>query len=515
MFDINIHAGADFRLTFYMRDPEGNLIDLTGSVIQAQLKPFPESLQHIDFDVEHNGAGGRCQLSLSKAATEQIDFDKGVYDVMITFPDENRKKVLYGNAKVIPAVTRPVPILPIDMKLEIVPNADALPMPGIMYRIWYCYETGAFCIWDGDAYQVMNTEANWNTMVNKPEEFPPEDHNHDDRYYTEGETDALLADKADTADLGSLAFESSVDYDTEVANKPTLGALADHDTVDYTTELTNTPTLGTMAAIDDAPSDNKEYVRKNGDWSEATGGSGSVDWDDITNKPATFSPSTHSHGDISNGGALTSSVTIANNDRLVITDASDGNKIRAAVNFDGSTTSKALTPKGTFESFAASSHNHDSRYYKESEVDALLLDKADTADLGTMAAVNDAPSDGSEYVRKNGAWAVASGGGGSADWGDIGGDLEDQTDLKDALDAKLESVTPSTDTVGSASAGTAISADDITSWSAGSLGAASYDGDTETLEISFGSLPSLSYTSRSIPNISVTSKTVVTGITTA
>lgn len=450
MFDINIHAGADFRLTFYMRDPEGNLIDLTGCVIQAQLKPFAESPDAIDFVVQHNGAGGRCQLSLSKSTTEQIDFDKGVYDVMITDPDENRKKVLWGMAKVIPAVTRPVPILPIDLELVIVPNVAALPQPGIMYRIWYCYETGVFYIWDGEQYRVMNTEANWDTMVNKPETFPPESHNHDDRYYTENEVDTLLGSKADTADLGSLAYESSVDYDTEVTGKPTLGALAGKDAADWST--------------------------------------------DIDNIPAEFPPS---------------------------------------------------------------SHTHDDRYYTEAETDALLANK-----------IGDAPSDGSRYVRQNGDWVVTGGGGGASAWGEIEGDLEDQTDLKDALDAKADaadlgaladhdtvdytteltnkptlgtlasqdtvdydtdvtnkptlgalaakdSVTASTDSVGSATAGTAISADDITDWSAGTLPGAVYDDATETLEISFGSLPSLSYTSRSIPNISVTSKTVVTGITTA
>lgn len=34
--------------------------------------------------------------------------------------------------------------------------------------------------------------------------------------------------------------------------------------------------------------------------------------------------------------------------------------------------------------------------------------------LGTMAAVNDAPSDGTTYGRKNGAWEAASGGSGLA-----------------------------------------------------------------------------------------------------
>lgn len=64
--------------------------------------------------------------------------------------------------------------------------------------------------------------------------------------------------------------------------------------------------------------------------------------------------------------------------------------------------------------------------------------------------------------------------------------------------------------VGSASAGTAIPADDITAWSTGVLPSASYDNETETLEFTFGTLPSLSYTAKSIPNISVTTKTVYT-----
>ena len=109
--------------------------------------------------------------------------------------------------------------------------------------------------------------------------------------------------------------------------------------------------------------------------------------------------------------------------------------------------------------------------------------------------------------------------------------------------------TAQTTSIGSASAGTAISADDITSWDAGStptLGTAIAADDItawstgtlptavvtgENLTFNFGSLPSLSYTTKSIPNvtsvgsvpslsyttrtipnISVTQKTVVTNI---
>ena len=69
-----------------------------------------------------------------------------------------------------------------------------------------------------------------------------------------------------------------------------------------------------------------------------------------------MTPSSHTHGNIQNGGTLqTNDVTIASGDKLVVTDSSDSNKIaRTSVSFDGSTTTKALTPKGTFETFLKS-----------------------------------------------------------------------------------------------------------------------------------------------------------------
>lgn len=65
-------------------------------------------------------------------------------------------------------------------------------------------------------------------------------------------------------------------------------------------------------------------------------------------------PSSHTHGNIQNGGTLqTNDITIANGDKLVVTDSSDSSKVaRTSVSFDGSTTTTALTPKGTFESFS-------------------------------------------------------------------------------------------------------------------------------------------------------------------
>ena len=68
--------------------------------------------------------------------------------------------------------------------------------------------------------------------------------------------------------------------------------------------------------------------------------------------------SSHTHGNIQNGGTLqTNDITIANGDKLVVTDSSDSSKVaRASIAFDGSTATKALTQKGTWETFNNYSH---------------------------------------------------------------------------------------------------------------------------------------------------------------
>lgn len=64
--------------------------------------------------------------------------------------------------------------------------------------------------------------------------------------------------------------------------------------------------------------------------------------------------SSHAHGNITNAGALQADdVAIGKDDKLVITDSSNGGKVaRSSVGFNGSTTYMALTPKGAWNYFA-------------------------------------------------------------------------------------------------------------------------------------------------------------------
>lgn len=73
----------------------------------------------------------------------------------------------------------------------------------------------------------------WGTLPGKPSTFPPETHTHDDRYFTETESDARFA----TTAQGALA--DSATQPGDLSTVATTGAYGD---------LTGTPTLGTAAA---------------------------------------------------------------------------------------------------------------------------------------------------------------------------------------------------------------------------------------------------------------------------
>ena len=85
----------------------------------------------------------------------------------------------------------------------------------------------------------------------------------------------------------------------------------------------------------------------------ATFGNISITKSQVSDFPTSMTPTSHTHGNIQNGGTLqTNDITIASGDKLVVTDSSDSSKIaRTSISFDGSTANKCLTQKGTWESF--------------------------------------------------------------------------------------------------------------------------------------------------------------------
>lgn len=68
--------------------------------------------------------------------------------------------------------------------------------------------------------------TSWNGIEDKPETFPPSSHTHDDRYYTDEETDALLAIKADAEDTATREMlTDSIEPAMVATQNYTAGAL--------------------------------------------------------------------------------------------------------------------------------------------------------------------------------------------------------------------------------------------------------------------------------------------------
>lgn len=105
-YDLEIKCGEDFSFSFYLKDENGTLQDLTGKTFYAQLREFAESSKAIDFTCQHNNAGGTVTIALPHAKTSQIRFLNGVYDVIQIDGDDTRVMKLCGSVTIIPAVTR-------------------------------------------------------------------------------------------------------------------------------------------------------------------------------------------------------------------------------------------------------------------------------------------------------------------------------------------------------------------------------------------------------------------------
>ena len=126
----------------------------------------------------------------------------------------------------------------------------------------------------------------------------------------------------------------------------------------------------------------------------ATFGNISITKSQISDFPTSIAPSSHTHGNIQNGGTLqTNDITIANGDKLVVTDASDSNKVaRASISFDGTTTTQALTKAGTWVTFNNYSHPTTTavdaaavKVGKDSTGHVVIGDALTAADVGVSA----------------------------------------------------------------------------------------------------------------------------------
>lgn len=293
-------------------------------------------------------------------------------------------------------------------------SLSVFPKTGEQNIIYIDTTVNASYYWDdtSNTYKALDVQT-WATLNGKPSTFPPEDHNHDDRYFTETEMNSKLAGKANSSHKHKKA---------DITDFPTSMPASD---VPAWAKASTKPTY-TKAEVGLGNVDNTADKDKSVKYATSAGSAGtasSVDWSGVKNPPTTYAPSAHTHGsgDITSlsadkitgvigidhlpAGALERCKIVADDTarfKLTKNDIQNGDTVKVGTDANakmylviddtklsseagytiytaGSATSVPWSGvTGKPNTFAPSAHTHDDRYYTESEINSKLDGKSNT-----------------------------------------------------------------------------------------------------------------------------------------
>lgn len=301
-----------------------------------------------------------------------------------------------------------------DQDVKPYASLSVFPKTGEQNIIYIDTTVNASYYWDdmSKTYKALDVQT-WTNLTGKPSTFPPEDHNHDDRYFTETEMNSKLAGKADSSHTHKKA---------DITDFPTSMPASD---VPAWAKASTKPTY-TKAEVGLGNVDNTADKDKSVKYATSAGSAGtasSVDWSGVKNPPTTYAPSAHTHGsgDITSlsadkitgvigidhlpAGALERCKIVADDTarfKLTKSDIQNGDTVKVGTDANakmyfviddtklsseagytiytaGSATSVPWSGvTGKPSTFAPSAHTHDDRYYTESEINSKLAGKSDT-----------------------------------------------------------------------------------------------------------------------------------------
>ena len=225
--------------------------------------------------------------------------------------------------------------------------------------------------------------------------------------HSHGASEVTDSSAGSYTNISSSLSSSSSQADINSAINTKIGELVGIDfiTVVQTLPTASADTMGKIYLVPISGSGNNNFaeyvtVHQNSsyDWEklgEISGSGLSVDWSDITGKPSDFTPSSHTHGQVTNDGKITSTaITVALGDNIVVTDDSDSSKIKRVANLLTShiKDSSAHTNIGSSANASQTTIN--------SYIDTALGNKADVTDIPstTSQLSNDGESGTDSYV---------------------------------------------------------------------------------------------------------------------
>lgn len=105
--DITIDQGANYRMTIDYRNPDGTGIDLSGYTFSFYVKDKPggtvlmNGSTYVTADPNNRG---RILVDIPSTVTASLNFDQGVYDILIT-GGNGKTRVVQGRAFLSRAVS--------------------------------------------------------------------------------------------------------------------------------------------------------------------------------------------------------------------------------------------------------------------------------------------------------------------------------------------------------------------------------------------------------------------------
>ena len=161
--NIAIECGADFRMKFTITDDNDQPIDLTGAIVEAQLRQYESAVDYFQFVATHNDTGGTVTMTLPKEVTNLVSYSSGYYDVFVTLSGGSRSRVLHGDVDVKANITKPFDGTMLYM-IGVV-NYASLPSAGQTNRIYFVYDTGDIYRWNGTTYVLTSVGKGVQSIV--------------------------------------------------------------------------------------------------------------------------------------------------------------------------------------------------------------------------------------------------------------------------------------------------------------------------------------------------------------